>query len=152
MNDNMETYDYADKRFDVGPFNPFKWNEYTLDAVKRGKTKAGNDKYLFVFKSVNSDNAVFHTISYSADGKMNFQSDNEKILLALVQNNEKTYAEAMRNATGNKKVTVWLRCEVDGKYTRVAEAKKEITAEDKMNEGLQNGIAAQKDDDDDLPM
>ncbi len=152
--DNMVEYDFADKRFETPPFDPFKWNEYMLEAMTKGKSQKGNDKYLLRFRAIHSDYAVFHTISYSDDGRMNFQRDNEKILLCLVQNNEKTYAEALRKAIGNSKVTLFIKCDIeDGKYVRIKEAKKAITAEDKMNEGLENEVkSGAAKDDDDLPM
>lgn len=151
-NDNMVDYDFEDGTFDYGTFDPFKWNQYYLDGMEKGTTKKGNVKYLLRFKTLTGDNAVFHNIMLDDKGKMMFAAQHSKILNTLVQNKEKTIAEALRKAKGNTAVTIWIKCEMDKDFMRIGEAKKSMTEEDKMNEVLADSKNNATKDDDDLPL
>lgn len=149
--ENMKDYNCEDGMFDYGTFDPFSWNEYYLDAMEKGTTQKGNTKYSLRFKTINADNVVFDNIILDDKGKMMFASQHNKILNALVQGKEKTIAEALRKAKGNNKITVFLKCEMDNGYMRIADVKQKMTEEDKMNAALAESKTAPKDDDD-LPL
>ncbi len=143
------------EKYGYSPFDPFVWNRYYLSALQKGTTQSGREKHTFIFRHLETDEPVFFSIMYDEKGRMMFASQANKVLNALVQNNEKTIAEAIRRAKGNRDIVVYLKCDMDGKYINVADAKKMLSNEDKMNDEIKAKINAQKiagDDDDDLPI
>ena len=154
-NDTMTdmTEEEMTESYGYPPFDPFKWNEYYLANLQKGQTMKGAMKHTLTFRDIKTDEAIYHNINYDENGRMLFSSGHNKILTALVQNNEKTIAEALKHAKGNKKITIWLRCDLDGKYMNIKEVRKELSAEDKMNDGLKEAFKQKgKDEEDDLPM
>ena len=136
------------------PFSPFDWNEVYLANLQKGTTKNGNTKHTLTLREVKTEEAIFHNINYDAKGQMQFASQHNKILNAFVQGKEKTVAEALRKAKGNKTITVWVKCTMsDTGHINIESVKKQMTDEDKMNDGLKKAQATgPATDDDDLPM
>ena len=154
-NDTMTdmTEKEIDEKYGYPPFDPFKWNRYYLAAMSKGTTQKGQEKHTLVFRHIESDEPLYHNIMYDGNGRMMFASQHNKVLTALVQNKEKTIAEAIRHAKGNKKITIWLKCDMDGKYMNITDVRQSLTAEDKMNEELKEKMDAAKgsEKDGDLP-
>jgi len=141
-----------DANYSGSPWDPFSWNQYYLGAMQKGTSKKGNQMHTLRFNAVQSDEAIFHNINYDADGKMMFASQHNKILNALVQGKEKTVAEAIRKAKGNRKITIWIKMEMNGNYMNIGQVKQSLTSEDQMNDVLAKSVEKGKpNDDDDLP-
>lgn len=111
----------------IEPYNPYRFNEYYLEEIEEFTAKTGNKGVRLSFKTTDENNdysAVFMIDPETGKPYSFALRDMSRIAEKFDNSGTKTFAQIFQEAIKNK-TTIWIRCQLDGKYLAIEKITKD---------------------------